>query len=511
MTATSPVLAQRVARTQRVSRTHRIVRWAVAATVALVVATAPPVTSPSAAASAADPPPTCHDYASCYAIGMLAYTYAYPLVMTGVTEGVGTNVPNATTTPGRAPVNQFSNNALPTPGPTDIVLPNVNTPYSVAWLDLREEPVVMHLPDLGGRFFLMESMDAWTNVIPNSPGTRTAATAGDYAYVGPDWTGPLPAGLTQVFRFPTNTVFIAGRTYSTGSAADLAAVTALQSQYTLTPLHAYGTPYSPPARSGYDPHLDTTAPYTQIDTMDAVSYFARFAQLWQSNPPLPGDAAAVDALARVGLVPGKPFDIDQLDPVARQALTDAAREGNKIVDAAAKRTSPTVTNWNMTLDLGAYGSRYLLRAATARGGYGANYFRDAVYAGALEDGTGQALGGAHRYTLHFAKDELPPADPRAFWSVTLYNVPGETLFPNSTNRNALGIPAVQDHLPCFDADGSLTFYIQAAQPDPTTEATKYCNWLPAPEGTFVLLLRMYWPTQKLFDGKWIPPAVQQAP
>jgi hypothetical protein len=120
------------------------------------------------------------------------------------------------------------------------------------------------------------------------------------------------------------------------------------------------------------------------------------------------------------------------------------------------------------------------------------------------------LTGAHRYTLTFNQGELPPANPQAFWSVTLYNSPGETLFANPINRNALGFPYVQDHKPCSNTDGSLTFYIQADQPDPTTEPTQYCNWLPAPAGGFVLLLRMYWPDQTLFDGQWIPPAVQQA-
>ncbi|WP_181763004.1 DUF1254 domain-containing protein [Rhodococcus spelaei] len=431
--------------------------------------------------------------------------------MTGVTERVATNVPNSTTTQGRAPVNQFSNNGVPVPGPTDIVLPNVNTPYSVAWLDLRREPVILHLPDLGSRFFLMESMDAWTNVIANSPGTRTAAGPGDYAYVGPDWTGPLPAGLTQVFRFPTNTVFIAGRTYSTGSPADLAAVADIQSRYTLTPLHQYGTSYRPPSDVAFDPGLDTTAPYVQIDTMDAGTFFSTFAQQWQSNPPVPADAAAVAEFARIGLVPGSPFDITRLDPVTRQALTDAARAGNQLVDTAAKRTSPTITNWNMTLDLGSYGTRYLLRAATARGGYGANYFADAVYAGALSDVTGQTLSGARNYTLHFAKGAMPPADPRAFWSVTLYNVPGGTLFANPVGRGALGVPTVENHDPCFAPDGSLTFYIQAAQPDPSTQPGQFCNWLPAPPGNFALLLRMYWPEQSLLDGRWIPPAVLAAP
>jgi hypothetical protein len=163
----------------------------------------------------------------------------------------------------------------------------------------------------------------------------------------------------------------------------------------------------------------------------------------------------------------------------------------------------------MSLNLGAYGTRYLVRAATARGGLGANYFADAVYAGAFEDGAGQPLNGAHQYTLHFGAGHLPPANPKAFWSVTMYNQGLQNLVDNPINRYALGIPKVQDHLPCLSGDGSLTLYIQHTRPDPTTEPTKYCNWLPAPTGGFLLLIRIYWPDQTLFKHQWIPPAVQQ--
>jgi hypothetical protein len=465
----------------------------------------------SGGSAAAQPKSTCGNFTSCFKIGVLAYTYAYPLVISGVTEQVATNVPDATTTQGRAPVNQFSNNKLPTAAYTDIVLPNVNTPYSVAWLNLRKEPIILQLPDLGTRFFLMESMDAWTNVITNSPGTRTAAGPGYYAYVGPDWKGPLPAGLREVFHFPTNLVFIAGRIYSTGSQADLDQVAAIQAQLKLIPLSKFGKPYTPPTHVPYNPHLNMSSPYQQVNEMSAGTFFSTFARLWRSNPPLPTDTAVVRELAKIGLVPGQPFNINSLDPVTRLALVAAAQVGNNIVNTLAGHTSPTSTNWSMDLNLGQYGRRYLLRAVIARAGWGANYFKDAVYAGALEDGAGQTLNGAHQYTLHFDKGELPPTNLKAFWSVTLYNVPGGTLFANPINRNALGIPAVQDHLPCFNGDGSLTFYIQAAQPDPATEPTQYCNWLPAPTGDFVLLLRMYWPGDTLFDGQWIPPAVQQTP
>jgi hypothetical protein len=463
------------------------------------------------AAATTQPQPTCRGYLACFLLGVRAYIYSYPMVMTGVTSQVATNVPDSTTTTGRAPINQFSINPLPDDTYTDIVLPNVNTPYSPAWLDLTNEPMILHIPDLGDRFFIMESMDAWTDVIPDSPGARTNASGpGDYAYVGPGWKGQLPSGLAGVFHFRTNTVLIGGRTYSTGSQKDLADVAAIQAQYTLTPLSKYGHPYTPPSNVPFDPNLDMSTPYLQIEKMDASTFFKAAAKQMGPNPPLATDKIVVGEMAKIGLVPGRPFAFDTFDPVTRRALEDAVRAGNGIVNFAADRTAPTTTLWNMELGLGSYGRQYLLRAAIARAGYGANYFADAVYAGTFVAGNNVQLNGQHQYTLRFEKGQLPPSNPKAFWSVTLYKTPGGTLYASPNNRNALGIPAVQDHLPMSDPnDGSLTFYIQTEQPDPVTQPLQYANWLPAPPGDFVLLLRMYWPDQSLFDGDWIPPAVQQ--
>ncbi len=274
--------------------------------------------------ASAKPQATCRGYLACLALGVRAYVYSYPLVMTGVTEGVSTNVPNATTSGGRAPVNQLSNNKIPTgEQESDIVLPNVNTPYSLAWLDLTKEPMILHLPDLTGRFFVMESMNAWTDVITNSPGTRTAAGPGDYAYVGPGFKGKLPRGIKEVLRFPTNTVFIAGRIYSTGAQDDLTEVATIQTKLSLVPLSKYGKPYTPPSNVPYDPSLDMSAPYLQVQNMDAATFYDKATRLMGPNPPAPADATLVREMAKIGMVPGSPFRFDTLDPVTRRALQDA--------------------------------------------------------------------------------------------------------------------------------------------------------------------------------------------
>jgi hypothetical protein len=456
----------------------------------------------------------CGDFKACFEIGVRAYVYGYPLVMMGVTERVMTNVPDATTVNGRAPINQFANStALMDASYTDIVYPNVNTLYSFAWLDLSKEPVIMHLPEVTNRFFLMQTMDAWSNVIPNSPGTRMDSHEGNYAYVGPDWRGSLPKGITQAYRMPTNTVWIAGRVYTDGSADDIATIVSdIQPQFTLTPLHKFGKKYTPPAHSPVDRKADTTAsPVEEVAKMDAGAFFSMLATLLRSNPPSSEDGPMVAELAQIGIVPGRPFEIKRLDPTTRRALEDAVPKAYAAVKALAHHHRPTTTNWDLPLALGDYGTEYLIRAAVAYGGLGANYYEDAVYATAVLDAGGLPLSGAggNQYELTFAADALPPVEATGFWSATMYNYPSGNLAANDLNRYALGIPAVLDHELCYTQGEPLTLYIQADPPSSDPGSTEYCNWLPAPEGDFLITLRMYMPGDALFDqvNPWIPPAV----
>jgi hypothetical protein len=480
-------------------------RSVVAAVVALFVL------ATGAGAQSSSPP----DPHTLLGIGVEAYIYGYPLVMMGVTEQVTTNVSD-TSTLGRAPINQFSNNGLPAGGYTDVVLPSTSTLYSSAWLDLRKEPVVLHLPDLTGRFYVMQVLDAWTNVARSEPngdviysiGSRYGTQEGYYAFVGPDWNGTLPPGITRAIHLPTNTAWIIGRTFTTGTPDDIdRIVNTLFPQYTLTPLSSFGQSYVPPAGT-VDPTVDmTTRPIDQVAKMDACAFFGKLAQLMMSNRPLPPDAATVAQFARIGLVPGQPFDCSKLDRRTLAALQQAVQLGQQILNHPPQ-LSPTTTGWSMPLGLGDYGTSYLLRALIARWAIGANYYADAIYGSTSQDADGQPLNGANKYVLHFEAGQLPPVNPRSFWSLTLYNWPSETLADNPIGRTGIGMPSVGGHQPCLNADGSMDLYVQADAPaDPTS--IQYCNWIPAPKGEFELFLRMYWPDQTVIDGTWTPPAVKR--
>ncbi|MDN5384092.1 MULTISPECIES: DUF1254 domain-containing protein [Streptomyces] len=423
-----------------------------------------------------------------------AYVYGYPLVLMQATKQLSTNVTRPDPTTVQAPVNQFAKaESIPGPESTTVVSPNVDTLYTSAWLDLKDEPVVLHLPDTRGRYYLMPILDAWTNVIA-SPGKRTTGTgAGDFAITGPDWHGTLPAGVKQI-KSPTNTAWILGRTQLNGP-SDLPAVRDLVAQYTLKPLSAHGRPYDPPA-GRVDPAVPAMSPPDRVNRMDAQAFFSRLASAMADNPPSPADAPMVATLARLGISPGEPFDIDAKGPATAQALRQAVSAGRQRIQQAVSTIGKDVNGWRVALDLGRYGTDYLRRAATAWQGLGANLPQDAVYPLVLTDSEGRQLNGAHRYTIRFAPGSTPPAN--AFWSVTLYDQKG-FLVPNSLDRYAIG-HAVK---PKADKDGSVVIHVRHDPPPPDQQS----NWLPAPAGPFNMILRMYWPRQSVLDGTWSPPPV----
>jgi DNA sulfur modification protein DndE len=239
-----------------------------------------------------------------FALGVQADIYGYPLVMTGVTQQVMTNEAGAG--PARAPMNQFAYGMLATPQNTDVVLPNVNVLNAGAWLNLTAEPIVLHIPEVTDRYFLLEILDAWTNV-EYDPGIRLGTQEGDYLIAGPNWHGTPPPGITQVLAMPTNTAFIIGRTYTTGTSDDVSAADAVQHQYTLTPLSAFGQPYTPPTNLPVNPAIDqSTPPPDQVANMSAGTFFGTITAMMMTNPPLPADASTVAEFAAIGLVPGQP-------------------------------------------------------------------------------------------------------------------------------------------------------------------------------------------------------------
>lgn len=428
---------------------------------------------------------------------MEAYIFGYPLVLMDVTRRVSTNVPKPDEN--AAPLNRLANRRkFPDSTFSTVVSPNADTLYTFAFLELRDEPMLLSVPEMMGRYYIMQLLDGWTEVFA-SLGTRTTGAArGQFAIAGPGWSGDLPSGVQQV-RSSTNMVWIIGRTQTNGK-NDYEAVHALQDQYTLVPLSSFGRPCESIIDSPVDPGLDMkTPPVVQVARMNMSTFFSRLNFLMLDNPPRKADAEIIERFKTIGVGPGQQFHLESMDRSIVAALKNCVRDAQeRIISEARKPHGKSVNGWQYLTMLGHYGTDYLWRAVVALIGLGANLPEDAIYLRATQDSSGKGFSGAHAYEIRFAKGQLPPVN--AFWSITMYNEK-QLFVPNVLNRYAIGD---RDRIE-FNSDGSLSILIQSERPGSEKEA----NWLPCPPGSFNLTMRLYWPQRAVLDGKWKPPRVER--
>lgn len=438
-------------------------------------------------------------------IAVDAYIYLYPLMSMDISRKTFTNVEPGKEF-GKSPMNIFVN--IPEYPPADfkgVVRSNFDTLYSVAWLDMTKEPVVITAPDTDGRYYLLPMLDMWTDAFA-SPGWRTTGTqAGTFLVAPPGWRPDLRNRFVEEFKLPKDTqridaptpyVWLIGRTKTDGP-PDYDAVHKIQAGYTVTLLSDWGKPPRP-VEVKIDPNVDMkTPPKVQIDTMPAGNYFSYAAEVLKLQPPHATDEPILARMKRIGFEVGKSFDISKLDPLVRDALEGAPGAGQKLMAWKLPTLARVANGWSMNTDtMGVYGNYYLKRAIVAQQGLGANVPEDAIYPLNLGDESGKPLDGATKYTITFEKDSMPPVN--AFWSITLYDSAGFQV-GNSLNRFA-----VSSWMPFkYNADGSLDVYIQNENPGPGKEA----NWLPTPKGAFNLCMRMYAPKSAALIGKWNPPPV----
>lgn len=428
-----------------------------------------------------------------------AYIYGYPLVTMEMTRRIMTNVAQVEGT--RGPMGQFIKlRQYPNASFRDVTAPNADTLYTIAWLDVGKEPWVVSLPDLQGRYALFPMLDGWTNVF-QVPGKRTTGTAAQtYAITGPGWSGTLPAGVVE-YKSPTALVWLLGRIYCTGTPQDYAAVHALQDQCKLVPLSSWGKDYTPPPGK-VDPAIDMkTAVRDQVNRLSAVEYFTLLAELMKANPPAAADAPALARFARIGLVPGQSYDASKLQADFVKRVPQVAFD-RIMLQFKVGQSVKNINGWMFDSVTGIYGTDYLNRAFVTAIGLGANRIQDAVYPTSLKDAHGNDYSGANKYTVRFPKGQLPPT--RGFWSITMYDA-NYFFVANPINRYSI---SARQNLTA-NADGTVDLYIQKDSPG----ADKEANWLPAPAGKFILMLRMYWPDESppsIIDGSWTPPAVVKA-
>jgi hypothetical protein len=437
------------------------------------------------------------DYQHAYDLGLRAYKYGLPLLDTEQTYRTQTSVEKPTHR-AYAPVNSFSHaHKLADPKAKTVVAPNNDTLYSIAWLNLERQPIVIHVPRVKDRYYVFELIDPYTENFRNL-GSVNRTKPGDYAVVPRGEHVRLPRGVHRVSS-PYDRVWIIARAL-VRSEKDVPRVVRIEKRFTLTPLSRYGTGWRP----HYPAHPDQHPTHYSLPT--GLGFFDRLGTLLERFPPPARDDSILAKLATVGIGPGMtPSKEPQLTPDERRGLRRSVADGPDSVLADIRQSyieGFAAHNGWLVAGTGHYGTRYRFRASVAQIGLGALVPQESIYPLAQVDHMGQDLTGARRYVMHFDPGQLPPV--RAFWSVSLYDLDG-FFVPNPIDRYLIN-DRTNLH---FNQDGSLDVYIQHHQP---TSAVERRNWLPAPTGGFRLLMRIYAPKPSaipgILDGSgWDPPTI----
>ncbi|MDO9321945.1 MAG: DUF1254 domain-containing protein [Pseudomonas sp.] len=388
---------------------------------------------------------------------------------------------------------------------TAVVTPNSDTPYSILWLDLRTEPMVISVPAVEKqRYYAVQLIDGNAYNYGYIGSRATGVEAGNYLVVGPDWQGTPPAGIKQVFTSTTPFSLSLFRT-QLFNAADMPNVAKVQAGYQAQPLSAFLKQPAPAAAAKIDFVPATTAGIKAnfYEYLDAALQFV---------PVTPDDQAIRARLASIGIGAGKTFEFKDLSLEHKAAVLLAMKEGDDKVNQYLNEGMRNINGWKvgaMFGDRSFYQGNWLMRAAAAKGGIYGNDAAEAMYPITRTDAAGQPLDGSqHKYSLTFAPGQLPPVN--AFWSVTMYDGKSQLLIDNPINRYLINSPMLADMQK--NADGSLTLYIQKDSPG----ADKQANWLPAPNGPIYLVMRLYWPKIEAPSilpagaGNWSPPGLVQA-
>lgn len=433
------------------------------------------------------------------AISEEAFIYGFPMVMAyNIIYDFSINKNSGQY---KGPFNKLINDArVFTPADTAVVTPNSDTPYSFLLMDLRTEPMILCVPEVEkNRYYSIQLVSLYTFNFGYIGSRATGNDAGCYALVGPNWNGEIPAGIKKVFRSETDFAIAIYRT-QLFNAADIDNVKNIQKEYKALTLSKFLHRPAPIAASEIEwPKIDKKL--AQENPFAYLSFLLQFA------PPINEAVSEIplrENFAKIGIEAGKPFSLDSLTKEQKDELANGARIALEKIKEEAANLGTKVNHWNIASQVfgnrASYNGDWTKRAAAAMAGIFGNDPAEALYPMTREDSEGQILDGSkHNYTLTFAKGQLPPVN--AFWSVTMYDGKSQLLVKNPINRYLINSPMLPDLK--RNADGSITLYIQKDSPGKDKES----NWLPAPNDTIYLVMRLYWPKEEALKGTWKPPAV----
>ena len=428
------------------------------------------------------------------AIAKQAYLYGYPVVAmykTLYTQAVDKGGANF-----KAPFNRIGNTAqVLTPKDTAFVTPNADTPYSFVWMDLRKEPLVLTLPKIeDNRYYSVQLIDLYTQNIAYLGTRSTGNNGGHYMIAGPHWKGQQPVDVDRVVYSESNIAYALYRTQLFDE-KDLNKVKQIQNGYKVQPLSSYVKQPAPAAVA----KIDWPKPMATMTEGTQLFRYLNFMLAFAA--PQDGEKELLARFAKIGIAPGAPFKLNQLTAEQRKALEEGIADARAEFSAFKKDKIDThqVSSGELFGSRDRLKNNYLYRYAGADLGIFGNSTDEAIDLSYFTDSEGKPANGArHSYTVHFAKDQLPPAD--AFWSLTMYDAKTKLLVPNHQKRYLINSRMLSNLK--HDADGGLTLALQHHEP-PKAEQS---NWLPAPPGPFYAVLRIYLPKPEVGSGQWkLPP------
>ena len=418
-----------------------------------------------------------------YSLGVQAYIYGLPLKVTERERRLRLNERKLNFVMDKeicpcAPINTFGHmKKLATADDQLPYTPNNDTVYSGVLLELKNEPIIVTLPDVYDRYWSAQIADAYLENLPYLGTRATQGKGGNYMFVGPNWKGAAPDDVI-LRRMPTNTGVIALRYGAVKEVpGDIEAVLKIQKQVFTTGLSFWGK------ENGFGKTNPVTM--SRKTYKGDLAFYEQMADLLTENPPRKSTRESVGMFQSIGIELGKPFNKNTLDPAIKAGLKRALADVKDIMTWKVKyRGTAYQTRWN-NLHQGQYGFHFINRAEGALEGLLVHDREEGMYFSTYEDGNGQLLDGSQQYVLHFEKDEIPTVKDKGFWSLTMYGTNFQ-LVKNEISRFAIGdrIPNLK-----YNNDGSLTLYIQN-QPPKGYES----NWLPSPsEGMFRINYRIYMP------------------
>ena len=375
---------------------------------------------------------------------------------------------------------------------------NLDTLYTLVPFDMRSEPLVLTVPDIGDRYFSVQFSDfymhnyAWL-------GTRTTGQRGGrYLLAGPHWSGDTPKGIDAVIPCDTVISYFIIRILCRGK-ADEPVVNAIQDEFRLEPLSAFLGIEAP------SPAPDPGWPWPSKTMFNSVDIYGYFNELLRFLEPREDERELFSDFARINIGRGKAFAIDTFEPAVQHAIRDGAQAAFDRICTAAANPGRMVDGWyivprirgNRDLLSGTSEKRFT-RAVQARVGIYGTDLEECVYLPAEHDSDGGVIdGSAANYVLTLET----PVPVSGFWSITAYASDSQLLVPNELGRYALGD---RDAL-IVDSDGRIRIHVQHRAPP----AERLANWLPVPTCPLLIVLRLYIPSPEVVSGRYVPAAIRR--